>query len=70
MCMYFFVHAFVHDAFMFRLAPTIHCILTSVYHNVQGLVISHMCCHRGVCGQKVNENLLVDFVSVNIVKLE
>ena len=29
MCMYFFAHAFVRDAFMFRLAPTIHCILTS-----------------------------------------
>ena len=29
MCMYFFAHAFVCDAFMFRLAPTIHCILTS-----------------------------------------
>ena len=27
--MYFFAHAFVRDTFMFRLAPTIHCILTS-----------------------------------------
>ena len=32
MCMYFFAHAFVCDAFMFRLAPTIHCILTSILY--------------------------------------
>ena len=29
MCMYFFARAFVHDMFMLRLAPKIHCILTS-----------------------------------------
>ena len=26
---HYYVHAFFRDAFMFRLAPTIHCILTS-----------------------------------------
>ena len=30
MCMYFFAHAFVRNVFMFRLAPTIYCILTSI----------------------------------------
>ena len=29
MCTYFFARALVHDVFMLRLAPTIHCILTS-----------------------------------------
>ena len=37
MCMYFFVHAFVCDAFMFRLAPTIHCILTSYFYTIDVL---------------------------------
>ena len=32
MCTYFFAHAFVRDVFMLRLAPTIHCILTSCIH--------------------------------------
>ena len=42
MRMYFFAHAFVRDAFMFRLAPTIHCILTSI-HELYDTVLEYIC---------------------------
>ena len=39
MCTYFFARAFVRDVFMLRLAPTIHCILTSTkYCSVEVLL--------------------------------
>ena len=73
MCMYFFAHAFVCDAFMFRLAPTIHCILTSVCMYVDNLWSQYdlenfdLTTHEGIPLPKDIETEVLQIVMVLLV---